>query len=194
MIRALVPIGLVVIAGCSSGSSAPPVVVATGGVTCSDVSGTVSFSPPLTTSGSAAETVTVNLTTKGCTTHGSNVAHVQGGKIAATLSESSSACAALLNTQPVVVSATWSPTTIHPSTIDISGYSIGVSPSGGGGFTLPNKGGTSKVSGSFAGDDHGASSTSAIYSDQGVGQLVSACASAGGLSSITVTSGHLSLG
>jgi hypothetical protein len=148
----------------------------------------------LTTSGTSAETVSVSLTTKGCSTRGSNVAHVQGGKIATSLSESSNACAGLLNTQPVVVDVTWSPTTIHPSTVDVTGYSIGVSPSGGGGFTLPNKGGTSKVTGSFAGSDHGASSTSAIYSDQGVGQLVSACASPAGLSSIAVTSGHLNLG
>jgi hypothetical protein len=192
-IRALVPMVLVavVVGGCSSGSSAP--VVATGSVTCSDVSGSVEFAPPLTTNGSAAETVSISLTAKGCTTHGSNVSQIDNGKIVSSLSVSSNACAGLLNPQPVAVDVTWTPDTVHASTIHLSGYSIAVGPSGGGGFTLPNKGGTSTVNGSFAGSDHGSSSTSAIYSDEGVGALVAACGSASGLASIAVTSGHLAL-
>ena len=99
----------------------------------------------------------------------------------------------LLNPQLIAVDVTWSPASVHPSSTRISGYSIGVSPTGGGGFTLPNKGGTTTVTGSFAGTDHGASSSSAIYSDESAGQLIAACGSSGGLTSIAVSSGHLTL-
>ena len=194
-IRVVVPAVLLAIlaTGCGSSSASSSAVVATGGIACSDLSGSVTFSPPLTTDGTAAETVSIGLTARGCTTHGSNVSRVEEGQIRSSLTISSSACAGLLNPQPIAVDVTWSPSGIHPSAVKVSGYSIGVSASGGGGFTLPNKGGTSQVNGSFAGTDHGSSSSSAIYSAEPVGQLVTSCGSAGGLASIAVTSGHLVL-
>ena len=195
-VRLLVPSALVVVlvAGCGSDSSSSSAIVATGTITCGDITGTVSFSPPLTATGTSAERASISLTATGCTIGGgSNASHVGNGKINSSLSVPSNACGNLLNPQPISVDVAWTPASIHPSSIKVSGYSIGASPSGGGGFTLPNNGGTTQVAGSFAGSDRGASSTAAIYSDEGAGQLVAACGSAAGLASITVSSGHLAL-
>ncbi|HLM94975.1 MAG TPA: hypothetical protein VK283_01595 [Acidimicrobiales bacterium] len=60
------------------------------------------------------------------------------------------------------------------------------------GFTFPNPGGTTKVTGSFAGSDHGAGSSTTVFFNRTAVQLLAACR-ASGLVSIPVTSGHVSL-
>jgi hypothetical protein len=77
--------------------------------------------------------------------------------------------------------------------ITFSGYSVGTGPSGGGEFTLPKAPGTAKVTGSFAGSDHGAGSKAAAVSSQTATELVAACGSSAGLASIPVTSGNVTL-
>jgi hypothetical protein len=180
-------------AGCSSGSSSASATVATGGVTCSDITGTVNFSPPLTATGTSAERTSIQLAATGCTTSHSNVGTVQSGALSSTLSTPSNACASLLTSKPVSVDVAWTPKTVHPSAVKISGYTVGVSPSGGGGFKLPEAGGTVHVSGSFAGSDNGASSTASIYSAQSAMQLIGECESPSGLASIPVASGTIKL-
>ena len=133
------------------------------------------------------------MTVSACTTSGSNVSQVHSGDVTATLSVPSNDCAGLLMSKPVTADVSWQPTSVHPSHVELSGYSIGVSPSNGGGFILPNHGGTVHVSGSFAGSDNGASSTAAIYSSQTAAQLIGECGSSSGLSSITASSGHIKL-
>jgi len=178
---------------CSSGTGSSDIVVATGSVTCSNVTGSVSFSPPLTMSGGSAEHITIALTTNGCTTSGSNIPTLAKGSVATTISMATNACSSLLSPQPVTVTETWIPATIHQSVVSYSGYKIGLSPSGGGGFTLPNSGGTAKVVGSFAGSDHGSGSTAALYSTESATELLTACGSDAGLASLPVTSGSVTL-
>ncbi len=60
------------------------------------------------------------------------------------------------------------------------------------GFTFPNPGGTTKVTGSFAGSDHGASSSATVFFDRTAVQLLAACRTSG-LVSMPVTSGRVSL-
>ncbi len=180
----------------SSPSAGPPtttVTVASGGVTCTTITGSLTFSPPLTTKGGSSESTTVALHAAGCTTKGSNVASVTGGTGSATITSSTNACAGLLTSRPLTVDLTWAPSTIHSSVVTFSSYTGASGPSGGEGFILPAPGGTAKVTGSFSGSDHGASSTAATYSSQTGTQLLSACGAATGLTSIDVTSGILTL-
>ncbi len=193
-IAVLLPLGVVVAmtAGCSSSTtptaSAPKVVVATGSVTCTTLTGTVSFSPPLTDSGTSPGTTSITVTSSGCTAAGSDVATVTGGTGTASVSNAKDSCSSLLTPQPLTFDITWSPATIHKSVVTFSGYSIGAS-----GFTLPASGGNVKVAGSFAGPDHGASSAATANSSEDAQALLAACGSSAGLASIPVTSGSLLL-
>jgi len=197
----LVPLGLVATLTTSCSSSPSPgatpatttLKVATGAVTCTGVTGMLTFSPPLTTKGAGAESTGISLKAAGCTTKGSNVAAVAGATATATISSPTSSCTGLLNSRVLTIDITWSPATIHQSVLTFTGYGGTTSSSGGLGFTLPKVGDTAKVIGSFAGSDHGAGSTGQAFSGQTGTQLLTACGSSAGLASIQVTSGTLDL-
>jgi hypothetical protein len=196
----VLPLGLVVtLAACSSGStpSAGPTTtaqtLATGGVTCTNITGSLTFTPPLTTKGGSAESTAITLSAAGCTTQGSNVSTVSGASGSATITSTTNSCTGLLNSRPLKVAMTWSPSTVRSSVVTFSGYGGVTNASGGEGFKLPNAGGTTKVTGSFAGSDHGAGSTATTYSNQTGTQLLTACGSSAGLPSLQVTTGTLTL-
>lgn len=167
--------------------------VSSGDVSCTGITGALTFSPPLTTKGSAAESTAVSLRASGCTTTGSSGPAVTASTATATISSTTNSCAGLITSRPLTVTVTWSPSTIRPSVLTFSGYSPVMNSSGQEGFTLPAAGGTAKVSGSFAGSDLGGGSTSQIFSNQTGTQLLTACGSSAGLASLQVTSGSLSL-
>jgi len=129
----------------------------------------------------------------GCVTSGSNVSRITGGVGTVTLNSASNSCASLLNSRPLIIDITWTPATVHQSVLTFSGYGGATGPSGGEGFTLPKPGATAKVTGSFAGADHGAGSTATAFSGQTTAQLLTACESSAGLTSIAVTSGSVTL-
>ncbi|HLN41111.1 MAG TPA: hypothetical protein VK215_01570 [Acidimicrobiales bacterium] len=194
LLLALGPVA--VLAGACSSSPTTPVatvVVARGGVTCHNITGSLTFSPSLTTKGGAAETTSITVNAAGCGTSGSNVSRVIKGVGTATLTSTSNSCAGLLNSRPLTIDIAWTPATVHPSIVTFTGYGGASGPSGGEGFTLPKSGATAKVTGSFAGSDHGAGSTATAFSGQTTTQLLTACESSAGLTSIAVTSGSVTL-
>jgi hypothetical protein len=196
--RALAALAVVMLlaAACGSGggsSSATGPVVATGSVTCTGLTGSVSFTPPLTSSATTAGQTAVNATATGCTTKGSNVSTIQSAALNGTISTATSACTGLLTSKPLTLYVTWDPPSVARSMLRFSGYTVGSSSGGGGGLVLPGSGNSAHVTGSFAGSDHGAESTANAYSSQGATQLLAACASPGGLANILVTSGKLTL-
>ena len=182
-----------VLAACSSSPAAPVAKVATGTVTCSAITGAVSFSPPLTTKGGSAETSSINVTSTGCTPSGSNVTSVTKGVGTATLSNTSNNCTGLLNAQPLTITIRWSPSTIKPTVVKFSSYAVTEVSGGKGAFDLPGTKGTASVTGSFAGSDGGAGSTSVAVSNETATQLLAGCGSSAGLVSIPVASGTLTL-
>jgi len=190
----LVPIALAA-AGCSSGSNptAPTAKTATGDITCAHVAGSLTFSPPLRDKGTTAETTTISLRASGCATSGSNVSDVTGSVASATITSPSNSCAGLLTSRALGIHITWAPSTIRPSVLTFSGYRGAASGSGGQGFALPNAGGNAKVTGSFPGSDQGAASSAETYTSQTATQLLAACASSSGLTSLQVTSGTVTL-
>ena len=180
-------------AGCSatpsaSSSTSGMPTVATGDVTCSHVTGGISFSPPLTSTGTAAQSTRISLTATGCTTSGSHTPVVTRG----TAPSTTSACSGVLTLRSVALTIHWTPTTIRPSTLTFPGYNIVSTPSGSAGFSFPSSGGSASVVGSFAGSDRGAASTAALYFDPSVAQIQAVCKSSG-LASLPVTSGTVTL-
>ena len=169
------------------------VTVATGGVTCNSITGALTFSPSLTTKGGTAESTSITVNAAGCVTSGSNVSRITRGVGTATLTSTSNSCASLLNSRPLTIDIAWTPATVHQSVLTFSGYGGASGPSGGEGFTLPKSGATAMVTGSFAGADHGAGSTATAFSGQTTTQLLTACESSAGLTSIAVTSGSFTL-
>jgi len=178
--------------GCSSSGTASP-ATATGSVHCSSVSGSIANSPPLTTSGSAAETGTVTVKFSHCSTSGSNVSVVSSGVGTSTLTGTSS-CSALVKSVAISIDTTWTPKSIKPSIISFSGLSVTKDTAGDAGYALPGTGGRAKVIGSFAGNDKGAGSTVSVYTNETATQLVSACSEPSGLASVTFASGEATFG
>jgi hypothetical protein len=157
------------------------------------MTGSLTFTPPLTNKGGSAESTAVALRAAGCTTKGSNVSTVTGGSASATISITSNSCTELITSRALTVNIAWAPTTVRPSVLTFSGYGGTTGPSGGEGFKLPNPGGTAKVTGSFSGSDHGAGSSALALSNETTTQLLSACGSPSGLTSVQVTSGTVTL-
>ena len=185
-------------AACSSGSSSSTsttsaATLATGKVSCSKVTGTITFVPPLTNSGTSAETTKVAYTASGCTPSGSNVSTVASAQGSATITDSTNGCTGIATSKPVKLAVVWSPTTIRSTAVSYSGYKVAANASGDYGFTLPNPGGSATVTGSFSGSG-GATSTASTYSDSTAAQIATACASSAGLASLTLTTGSFTIG
>jgi len=195
----LVPLGIVAVlaTACSSSPSAAPptttLTLANGEVTCTNITGALTFSPPLTTKGGSAESTAITLTASGCTTTGSNVTAVTGATESTTITSATNSCTGLLTSRALTINIGWKPSTIRPSVLTFSGYAGTSSSAGDVGFALPDKGGNAKVTGSFSGADHGSGSTATALSDQTGTQLLAACGSTAGLTSIQVSSGTMTL-
>lgn len=183
----------VVVAGCSGSSPTPAAKTATGAITCTHLAGRLTFLPPLRDKGTVTEVTTISLQASGCTTSGSNVPDVTGSVASGTITSPTNSCTGLLTSRALSIHITWAPSTIRASVLTFSGYRGASSVSGGEGFALPNAGGTAKVTGSFSGSDQGAASSAETYSDQTATQLLTACSSSAGLTSLAVTSGTVTL-
>jgi hypothetical protein len=162
---------------------------ATGSVTCTKVTGSITYRPAVRHVGSVPETQTFTFTARGCSTHNSNVHRVVSGTLKVSVRRSSNSCADLLVTHLSTSTGTWRPTSIRPTTATFSGYAYVFSKAGDIGFTVPNVGGTARVTGSFAGQDHGATSTATAYTNMTLTQFRAACLSASGLTRQTIVGG-----
>lgn len=216
----VVPLALVaVLAGCSStGSSSPTTkaptttaaattttsaavgatpatlaggTVATGSVSCTHVTGTITFTPPLSNTGTSPETTRLSLDASGCTTSAPGGIPVTGGTATATIHSSTNGCVSLLTSKPVAVAVAWSPSSVHATVASFGGYAIVSDASQHTGFGLPDAKGTVSVAGSFAGTDNGASSTASTYSDLTSIQLLTTCGTSTGLTALTIATGSV---
>jgi hypothetical protein len=105
----------------------------------------------------------------------------------------SGGCASLegSSTATSTVNITWNPNSIEASTVSFTGFTAGSTGTSGVSFTFGGAG--TSVSGSYAGDDSGASSSMTLTTKTSESALAAACASKKGLSKITFTSGQLEL-
>ncbi len=156
-------------------TSASPDVTGPGNETCSKVSGTVNFDPPLTNGGAAtSEMALVHLTISSCKAS-NGAATPTRGNAAAELPLSTNDCTKLAageTVAPTSIAISWTPSTVGVSQVIFKGFTptLGTNPS----IRL-------------------GSSTSSTYGQLNAGStttaLKSACASTAGLSSLTLSTG-----
>jgi hypothetical protein len=170
-------------------SAKSKVVVATGSVVCTKVTGSSTFYPPVRHIGTGPETQVFVFHASGCTTSKSNVKHVTSGSLTVSIHRASNSCVDALLSQPSKGSGTWKPNSIHSTTASFSGFSFVNNKAGKAGFTVPNVGGKAVVTGSFAGTDHGARSTATFYTNMSALQFHAACLKPGGLARQPIVSG-----
>lgn len=181
------------VAGTTVASASGTPITANGTITCTKLSGTIKFKPPLVNGGSASETTTATITESGCTDTATNLpaGTVVTGSVKSTLSSagSTNSCASLATSEPESLAVKWSgksgksTVSIAGSTVSFSGYNVVANSKHDEGFQLPGNGsgggGTSSVSGSFAGSDGGASSSALVYSTSTASTLAGDCAKKG---------------
>lgn len=187
------PVSLVAVSSGVAGAKKGP-SAATDTATCTGLSGTISFSEPLTFAGypSGTETTTVSGTLSGCTASGSYA--VTG--LSATLSGSfagkpgsakkpSGLCTGLLGTtkEKGTITVTWASSPgIAATTIGLKSATGGTATDGNASFSLGGK-----YKGSFGGSDKGAGSSVSAETTQSTTALSAECAGAG-ISSLSIVS------
>jgi hypothetical protein len=163
-----------------------------GSVACSGVSGMVTFNPPLTDGGTSPEVALAQVTLTGCV-GADGATSPDAGYGTVSLFTPTDDCASLdSGGAPIATSLAvgWSPTTLGTSAIGFSGFSL--LSNGDAGFSLGGAG--TSVSGSYPGDDAGASTTATAFSTMSTAEIAAACGSADGLESLTLAGGSLSVG
>jgi len=170
------------------------VVVATGSITCTKVTGSITFSPPVHHVATGPETQTFSFHASGCTTRKSNVRSVTSGYLSYSVHRPNNSCLGLLAAEPSTGSGTWTPRWIHATTASFSGFTFVDNTTGDVGFTVPNTNGTARTTGSFTGGDHGARSTATIYINMTALQFRDACLSPAGVARQIVTGGTAHFG
>jgi len=193
----MLPAAFVLTIGTTTAGAAKSATTSPGPITCKGVKGTITFTPPLVSGGTATETSTiVSVTVTKC----KNAPHVTGtvpkkGTVSVNIASGTGTdnCTSLSgNTvSPESLTVTWtSPAGLGTSTSAYSGYDGGVVSGGKDGFKLPNtNSGTGSTTGTFA---EASGSTAAVYSNKTSAQLAAEC-SGGGISTLDLAKGSTTL-
>ena len=125
-----------------------------GTVTCSKITGTFKFNPPLfATATSSSETVTVKSTATGCVAKG-GLSPTKGTTVTTSVFTSNGCQAVLLaKGKPTTLTTKWSPGTITPSVVSFPAPTATQTP-----ITISYGGAGTSATGSYTGTDGGASS------------------------------------
>jgi hypothetical protein len=179
------PIGIIAATGSVASAKAPPPVnVTTNTATCTGISGSVKFNPPISQNQTvgATETITVKAKVSDCTSNYSGLT-VKDGTVTGTFTSpitSMSGCAALFGNTNVTgsLSTKWTTTpklSSGNSDVTVNSVQGGVAPDGTNAeFEIP---GTTpdSATGSFSGTDNGASGSTAAQSKQTTAALGKDC-------------------
>jgi len=183
---ALLPLlSLLTLSGHSAMTSPQP-----GTVSCTQVTGSVRFDPPLTNDGSASEVASLLLVVKGCAAGGGgSTPRLAHGSTE--LSMTSSSCANLSSGSKTTVNIaiSWRPTKDGSTEVNFPGYSL--TSTSDLGFSLGGE--HTSASGSYAGTDAGASSTATVTFNLTPAKVEVACGTRKGLKSLKIQTGLLSL-
>jgi len=149
-----------------------PASAQTGHLSCSSITGSLTFSPPLKNGGTKAEVTTTNTVEKSCSGGTPDPTKVTG---TSSTKSATNSCAGLIKTSTVTITLSYTPT--EPKSTFSGKATPTTSPPG---FKL-----SGKVTGSYA-----ASTASAtVKLKQTETQIKAACKSSGGLGSLTIASG-----
>jgi len=189
---AIVPVGAVMATGVPAGAVTPPTATAT----CGTITGTLSFSPPISNAGTSVapggtfvETTTVKGTLGGCTTTAAGVKITKGVVLGTakltthntkTVAIKAGTCAGLSGVNPAVVklTTTWTATPAVPPTVsnftNDKGATVGTPTHAS--FTLPGSvTGNAAGTGSFLGTNSGKSDKSSAKTVLTVAAMLTLC-------------------
>jgi hypothetical protein len=178
-------------------AGAATVKAARGKVTCTKLSGTITFKPALTLTGSSSDkkdVAKVKAKLAGCK---ASKGAAPTGKVATKIvtkksSGDANSCTGLDSPRAISLSITWTRTpSVAPTKVSFSSDKVAANSANDEGFELPAPGGKASVKGSYAGSNKGRTSTATVYSNEDATQLAAACGT--GLSSLKLTSGKASL-
>jgi hypothetical protein len=192
-----IPLGLVTATGGLAGAKAAPPINATNNtVTCTGVSGSAKFNPPLKTSEAAGnETTTIKAKLSGCTSNATGLS-VASGSVSGSFSSSHTAgtngCASLAgsSSESGVLTVKWKTTpklSSGNSAVTVSSVNGGLGSDGNATFTIPGSTPDSGT-GSFSGNDHGASDSTTAQTTTSAASILSTCEGKKGLKSIGIES------
>jgi hypothetical protein len=181
-------------AGVASAGTTVDATTAT--VTCTGISGTVKFTPPVTTSESAGTGKTsIKASLSGCTTN--DGVTVTGAKASGTLTTTRTAgengCVALAGgsdaTGPLTVKWKTSPKlSSGSSVVQVNSVKGSIGGNGNADFTIPGTIPNGTPSGSFQGTDNGAGDTTSAQTTTSAGSILATCEGKKGLKSIAIAS------
>lgn len=149
----------------------------TGYVSCSKITGTLTFKPPLKNSGTSTETTTTKTTETGCSGGTPNPTKITG---VSTHKATTNSCSGLETATSVTIKLTFTPT-VTASTFKGTATPSTSPP----GFTL---------SGSTTGSYAAAKASATVVLKQTEAQILAACKSSAGLKSLTIKSGSSTSG
>ncbi len=190
------PVSVVAATGSMAGAGAPKIDATHNTVTCTGVSGTVKFSPPITTNESAGtETTSIKATLTGCTSNATGLTVLSGsakGSISSTHTAGTNGCTALAgnNTENGTLTTKWksSPKLSSGSSV-VTVHSVMGSIGSNGNATFHIPGSTpSSGTGSFSGTDNGASDATSAQTTTSASSILATCETAKGLKSIGIQS------
>jgi len=173
------PFAAVITMGAGPASAAKSSPTGSGNPNCSKVKGTIKFSPPLTNSGTAAETATIAATATKCK-GGTPVPKKVTTK--ASITGGTSGCSSLATAAPPTLTETYSPGSISPSAISGGTESSTTSPHIA--FSITGE----TTTGSYA--NAGGTSVTATTNETSAA-FAAACGSTKGLASLKIVSGNV---
>jgi len=166
-------------------------------LSCSAITGLISFTPPLTLTGHENELVAVRLDLRGCKSTPSNVANAHlVGLATGDFDGGTNNCIGIVSSRPVKVTITWMPESIvrAKSQVSYSGYTvISAGAQGKEALSLPGAQGVGSVRGGFVGSRGRESSEATLVSNYTTNQILGICGSSQGLQSLPITSGAVAI-
>jgi hypothetical protein len=187
----VLPVATVIMVG--AGTASAKGTKEKGTITCSTLTGTISFSPPLVNGGTANETITGTITVKGCKKLKKATVIPKSGSVAITGigGGSTNDCTSLEGSgsaSSITFTTKWSPKTIASSVTTFSGYDTTTAGNGDEGFALPNAVAPPTPSGSTVGSYPDTAATATASTNQTAAQIATSCGS-GGLATLTIANG-----
>jgi hypothetical protein len=161
-----------------------------GTLSCTNVSGTVTFTPPLSQNGSSSESDRIHLAFGRCVASGGG-ASPSAGRTSGVYNQLPSNNCTDLATGGAAITITihWAPTHDGVSALTLLGpYTESTGANGKVGFTDEGS-----VTGSYSGLDNGMSSTANVLSNMKAEQIQKECSSKAGLKSLKIVAGTLNL-
>jgi hypothetical protein len=174
----ILPLASIGVIGIGTASAARSNVTGSGLVKCTKIAGTITFSPPVTNTGTAPETTTVHATATKCKGGSPKPTKVTS---TATITGGVNSCGAVASASAPTLTGTYTPASIAPSST--SGGTETETTAGGLGFKITG----ATTTGSFP----STTTNITVVTTETIAKFGAACNSPGGLASLKIKKGSV---